>query len=337
MKLKQNTLIVIILLLYVNCQNLGLGEKKKDNSSILALAALGNNSNASSSIGSTNNTGSTSRTKQQVLEDYNTYYLGSNVASSNLGWTGSTSGCNAGTVSSDADSKVAMRINYFRRQTGLPDLITIDSSVQSKAQEAALIMLANNTLTHTPASTMTCYTTGGAEAAGKSNIAFGTHSSGSVTAYIQDSGSNNAAVGHRRWLLFSKLDKVGHGSTTSTNAIWVIGYSKGNTLTLPEFVTWPPKGYVPSSLVFSRWSFSIPNQSANFSNATITMTSSSGANITLTREPISNGYGDNTVVWIPSGISTTITTDVTYRVNITGVTIGTTTQNYTYDVTLFKP
>ena len=330
-------LIVLILLLYINCQNLGLEEKKKDNTSILALAALTTSQNTSNTIGSTNNTSSTSRTKQQVLEDYNTYYLGSNVTSSNLGWTGSTSGCNAGTVSSDADSKVAMRINYFRRQTGLPDLITIDSSVQSKAQEAALIMLANNTLTHTPTSTMTCYTSGGAEAAGKSNLAFGTQASGSVTAYIQDSGSNNAAVGHRRWLLYSKLDRVGHGSTTSPNAIWVIGYSKGNTLNLPEFVSWPPKGFVPNTLAFARWSFSIPNQSANFSNATITMTNSTGANITLTREPISNGYGDNTVVWIPSGISTTNTTDVTYRVNITGVTIETTTKDYTYDVTLFKP
>lgn len=336
MKYIKTTIALSVLLSFVHCQNIGLEEKKKDNTSIFALAALTGQS-TSNTIGSTNNTSSTSRTKQQVLEDYNTYYLGSNVTSSSLGWTGSTSGCNAGIVSSDADSKVAMRINYFRRQTGLPDLITIDNSVQSKVQEAALIMLANNTLTHTPASTMTCYTTGGAEAAGKSNLAFGTQASGSVTAYIQDSGSNNAAVGHRRWLLFSKLDRVGHGSTTSTNAIWVIGYNKGNTLTLPEFVSWPPKGFVPNTLAFARWSFSIPNQSANFSNATITMTDSSGANIPLTREPISNGYGDNTIVWIPSGISTTSTTDVTYRINISGVTISSVSKSYSYDVTLFKP
>ena len=106
-------------------------------------------------------------------------------------------------------------------------------------------MLANNTLTHSPTSGMTCYTTGGAEAAGKSNLGYGNHSSSTVTSYIQDAGSNNTAVGHRRWILYSKLNKVGHGSTSSTNALWVIGYTAGSTTTLPEFVSWPPMVTLP--------------------------------------------------------------------------------------------
>jgi Cysteine-rich secretory protein family len=322
-------------LVFSQCQQLP-GQKPKDDTSTLAIGlGLVTASTNNQPTGSTNNTSSTSRTRQQVLDDYNTYYLGSAVTT--LGWTGSTSGCSAGTVSSDSDSKVATRINYYRRQVGLPDLITIDSSVRSKVQEAALIMHANSTLTHTPSSTMTCYTSGGAEAAGKSNIALGTHSAGAITAYIQDSGSGNYAVGHRRWILYSKLDKVGHGSTSNANSLWVIGYNTGSTSTLPEFVSWPPKGYVANTLSFARWSFSIPNQSATFTNATITMTDSSGNNVSLTRETVENGYGDNTVVWVPSGISTSSTTDVTYKVNISGVTISGSSKSYSYDVTLFKP
>ena len=341
MKIKTVNQILILLLSFpffiLQCYQLPFNKKEQKDNRLLAAVALRLSATRSSSTsgGSTNNTSSTSRSRQQVLDDYNANYLGSEVT--NLGWTGSVSGCNAGSVSGDADAKVAQRVNFFRRQVGLPDQITIDSSVQSKVQEAALIMLANNTLTHSPTSGMTCYTTGGAEAAGKSNLGYGNHSSSTVTSYIQDAGSNNTGVGHRRWIRYSKLNKVEHGSTSSTNALWVIGYTAGSSTSLPEFVSWPPMGYVANALVFSRWSFSIPNQSANFSAANITMTNSSGGNISLTKETLANGYGDNTIVWVPTGINTASATDVTYRVNITGVTIGTSSKSYSYDVTLFNP
>jgi len=337
-KIRYRFIILLLPFVILQCDQLPFIKKEKKDNTLLAALALGlANSRSSSSVvgGSNDNTNSTSRSKQQIIDDYNSNYLGSEVTS--LGWTGSVSGCNAGSVSSDADAKVVQRVNFYRRQVGLPDQITIDSSVKSKVQEAALIMLANNTLTHSPTSSMTCYTTGGAEAAGKSNLGYGNHSSTTVTSYIQDAGSGNSAVGHRRWILYSKLNKVGHGSTSSTNALWVIGYSAGSTTALPEFVSWPPKGYVANSLVFSRWSFAIPNQSANFSAATIVMTDSSGGNISLTKETLANGYGDNTIVWVPTGINTNSTTDITYKVSISGVTIGTSSKSYSYDVTLFSP
>jgi type II secretory pathway pseudopilin PulG len=68
-----------------------------------------------------------------------------------------------------------------------------------------------------------------------------------------------------------------------------------------EFVAWPPPGYVPFQVVFPRWSFSHP--SADFSQASVTMTQDQ-QNIALSLETVMNGYGENTIVWVPNGMST---------------------------------
>ena len=91
-----------------------LQQKRTKDNRLLAAVALRLSATRSSSTsgGSTNNTSSTNRSRQQVLDDYNANYLGSVVT--NLGWTGSVSGCNAGSVSGDVDAKVAQRVNFFK-------------------------------------------------------------------------------------------------------------------------------------------------------------------------------------------------------------------------------
>lgn len=271
--------------------------------------------------------------RERIISEYNSNYLGSAV--SNAGWTGSTSTCDAGTYSTDAMNKTLQRINYFRKMAGVSYNITFDATKNAKCQQAALMMQANNSLSHTPPTTWTCYTADGASAAGSSNLALGGNSSGAITMYMDDYGSGNYMVGHRRWILYTKASVMGAGSTSGAQALWVIG---GTTTpaSVPEFIAWPPKGYVPAPLVYARWSLSVP--SADFSAATVTMTDGTGTSIASSIvSSTNNGYGDNTIVWEPTGINTSSATDVIYHVTVGNVTVNGATKNYTYDVTIIQP
>ena len=114
-------------------------------------------------------------------------------------------------------------------------------------------------------------------------------------------------------------------------AVYVFG-SGGNT-TIPQYIAYPPKGYVPQQLVYGRWSFSIPG--ADFSSASVAMTGPSG-NVPLTVNSVVNGYGDNTIVWEPTGINLSSASDVTYTVTINGIG-GATSTSYTYNVIVIQP
>ncbi|MBX9703038.1 MAG: ATP-grasp domain-containing protein, partial [Silvanigrellaceae bacterium] len=52
---------------------------------------------------------------------------------------------------------VRRRINFFRALTGYPGDIVFDATKSAKAQEAALMMAANNNLNHYPPNTWACY------------------------------------------------------------------------------------------------------------------------------------------------------------------------------------
>lgn len=272
--------------------------------------------------------------RARIVTEYNDNYLGSAV--SNSGWTGNTTSCVAGTVPQEVHDKVLQRIKYFRRMAKLPDDITFDAAKNAKCQEASLMFSANNNISHTPPTSWSCYTSDGASAAGNSNIALGMHSSGAVSGFIQDPGSNNVIVGHRRWLLYSKAKVMGHGSTSNASAIWVLGNSSNTPNFVPDFIAWPPSGFVPGPLVYARWSCGIPG--ANFANANVTMKDPNNADVTLTvTSKTDNGYGDNTIVWEPVGVNTTSDTDLKYHVTISNVSVGGNTKNYDYDITIIKP
>jgi uncharacterized protein YkwD len=72
------------------------------------------------------------------------------------------------------------RINYFRRQVGYTEKITLDNTKSASSQDCSLMMKANNKLSHSPTPDWSCYTTAGADAAGNSNISLGNHSTASL-------------------------------------------------------------------------------------------------------------------------------------------------------------
>ncbi|MCF2445614.1 hypothetical protein L0657_16740 [Dyadobacter sp. CY345] len=264
-----------------------------------------------------------------AVENYKNQYLASNI--SNPQWTGNSQNCLPGTVSQASHDAVIKRINYFRHLVGLNDDCVLIPSMFSQLQEAALMMTANNQLSHNPPASWKCYTSAGKSGAGTSNIALGAGSASAITLFMFDNGSNNADVGHRRWILHSTKQKFSYGSTANAMALYV--FSQDNNTKIPEFIAYPAKGYMPHPLVPERWSFSIP--AADFSNASVTVAGISGnVPVSIVSANV-NGYGDNTIVYQPT-ISLTDTADVSYAVKITGIK-GAPQSSYSYTTTIFRP
>lgn len=265
-----------------------------------------------------------------VVNNYVNNYLGSAVSLSELGWTGNNSGCMAGVISSTAQTKTFQRINYFRNLVGLGS-VSYTSSYDVQTQEAALMMKANNALDHFPPNSWLCYTTNGYNGAGNSNLALGSYASNAIDLFMSDPGAGNYMAGHRRWVIYSKAVNFGHGSTNNSDALWVFT-APGNPAGLPPYITWPVAGYMPRTLIPQRWSFSIPG--ADFSSATATVLDENNNNVGLTVNTLTNGYGDNTIVWdLTSAPSFSGSADVLYQVTVSNVKISGVTQSpYSYNV-----
>ncbi len=216
-------------------------------------------------------------------------------------WSGSIAACTAGDTTDAFRSAVLRRLNYFRAMAGLPGDLALDPALSAKAQQAALMMDANDSLSHSPASSWPCYSAGGAEAAGRSLLAYSNASARSVgllDGYMRDRGANNVAVGHRRWILYPQLAKVGTGDVAQANALWVIGPGTTRTTASTSAIAWPPRGFVPRPLADPTDRFSLSCPGANFSSASIGMRADTGAQISVRVDSRNdNGYGDNTIVW----------------------------------------
>ena len=126
----------------------------------------------------------------------------------------------------------------------------------------------------------------------------------------------------------------------SANAIWVYDNMSGaRPATRDGFVAWPPPGFVPYSIVYARWSLSLPK--ADFSQALITMTNVAGQMVTR-KEANAGGYGENTLVWVPDGLADNARwarplTDTVYTVTVANVSVGGEKRTFSYNVTVFDP
>ncbi len=284
--------------------------------------------------------------RYESLAFYHTAYLASEGFLDRMNWTGDTENCDEGTVSQDFHDDVLRRINYFRAMAGLNADITLDATKNAKSQKAALIMSRNNLLSHSPTNTLPCWTQDGFDAAGAANLSRGYYDytgPPTIDGQMQDAGAGNTAVGHRRWLLFSRAQEMGNGGVPmqgtngGASAIWVIGDFNPAPPT-PVTIAWPPEGYVPHPVVYPRWSFGMSSATSNtFSAATVTMI------VNGTNLPVSVidrgalGIGDRTIVWEPVGWTGEMPAqDTTYYVTISNV-IGVASSVYSYAVTVFDP
>lgn len=284
--------------------------------------------------------------RQESLDFFQAVYRASEGAT--MEWTGDHAACNPGQVSPYYREAILRRINYFRAMAGVPADVVFTDEYNAAAQEAALMMSVNNKLSHGPEPDWTCYTENGATAAGRSNLFLSTYLANPVDGYIKDPGGGNYFVGHRRWILHPQTLEMGTGDVPTVNgfpaanALWVID---SNTFadrppTRDGFVAWPPPGYVPYQVVFARWSFSYPN--ADFSAANVAM-QRNGESISVSLDgPAEEGFGENTLVWIPMGLNDGYdwekpAADTAYSVTISNVLIDGAARNFSYTVTIFDP
>lgn len=252
---------------------------------------------------------------------------------------GSVLGCIPGITSSTTNAATLSALNYVRSLSGLAP-VTFSSTMNSAAQRAALIMDANDALSHNPSSSWKCWTSTGAATAAKSNLAlsFPSIQAGRIVdLYMDDPGASNTSVGHRRWLMNPFTTTMGSGSTPTANAIQVVGPSSAWRPN-PKWVSWPSAGYFPNTMEPNgRWSLSSGYKGVSFRYASVKVYNAVGARIYgVKKYTPHSGYAQPTLVWqMPSWASK----NTTYTVSVTGVKKSgySGTMSYKYKVRLFTP
>jgi uncharacterized protein YkwD len=269
--------------------------------------------------------------RAQVASTYRTAVAG-NLAL-NSGWNGSTSDCRPGSASDSYDAATIESINWFRRMSGL-SIVTEDSSASIKAQQTALMMHAQNNLSHYPTPSWRCHTKAGASLAAESNLTLGVVGPRGVIGQIEDPGAGNEALGHRRWLLFPELESVGVANTSRASVVRVLG-EFGERESKSNWISWPPPGFVPDETIFDRWSISFAGtQAVDFSSARVQVREN-GRSVSVRLLPLSHGFGDPTLAWDVSGIQPKATGDVKYTVDVSNVKVGGRSVNRSYSFTSF--
>jgi uncharacterized protein YkwD len=108
--------------------------------------------------------------RQSVIDAFRTVYIPALSVAND--WTGNVATCDAGTTSAAYTDATIRMVNFYRAMSRLPS-VSHSATLNQKSQEAALMMAANQSLTHAPPTSWRCYSTAGAEAVGRSNLASG--------------------------------------------------------------------------------------------------------------------------------------------------------------------
>ncbi len=234
-------------------------------------------------------------------------------------WSGDLMACQAGDIAADSRDNALRLTNLYRWLADLPPVVT-DATRDQKAQACALIMHANEQLSHNVDSSWTCFSDDGSEAAGKSNIAT-TPGVRGVDLYMVDPG-NDTTLGHRRWILSNSLGPIGLGSTSDYSCMWTLG---GSNDAGREWIAFPPPGDVPLELMnpftwtsVDETGWSVQSDDIDLSNAAVSVTDD-GTDMPVTVTVLQNGYGStHAISFIPQGW--TSEAGHTYRVSVTGIT-----------------
>ena len=209
-----------------------------------------------------------------------------------MNWTGSVTDCRPGETSPSFKADVLARVQWFRAMAGVSPAVTLNESSNRYAQASALVMSAADDLSHEPDSYWPCYSEEAFTGASHSNLFLGSFGVDAIDGYIEDSGEDNLSVGHRRWILDPTLISIGTGDTRNSNSLFVINEesNEGASTREPDgFVMWPPRGYVPRSQIYERWSVS--HRTADFSDATVTVALEGRTRVFRMPYADTDGYG----------------------------------------------
>lgn len=255
-----------------------------------------------------------------------------------INWLGgSILGCLPGITALSSDNATLTALNYVRSLAGLAP-VTFSPALNASAQRAALIMDANDALDHYPSSNWRCWSQTGATSASRSNLALAwpeIQAGEIIDLYMDDRGSDNLAAGHRRWILNPFSTVMGSGSTSTANALTVIGPTSSSRPN-PRYVQWPTAGWFPSTMEpGGRWSLSAGLSTIRFGRAQVKVYRN-GVQVPVTRYGVHYGYAQPTLVW---QLAPSVPRTGNFRVVVTHIRrLGIRRAlSYAYNVNLFTP
>jgi uncharacterized protein YkwD len=207
-------------------------------------------------------------------------------------WSGNVDSCEVGDISAEGRANALRMFNLVRWLANLPAVVTEESRNQ-QAQACALMMTANDALSHTPPMSWDCYSSLGYMGANTSNISSGPGVS-SVLLYMVDNG-NETTFGHRRIILSNELGPIGLGSAgeDGSSCMQNIG---GTGKAGKAWMAWPPPGPFPMQAYSDGWSsldetgWSIQSKDIDLTEAKVTVTSGGQAR-PVTVEQLTGNYG----------------------------------------------
>jgi hypothetical protein len=216
-------------------------------------------------------------------------------------WSGSVNGCDPGELSLDAIDDTLKLVNLYRWLADLP-AVTTDAAENAVAQSCSLMMEANNTISHTPYGTWTCFDAVGSDGAGRSNLAT-TSSVAAIPLYMVDPG-NESTLGHRRWILSNWLGPIGVGGADTYSCLVVIG---GDGDAAADWTAFPSPGPFPTQAMDLGWAhvdetgWHIQSDTRDFNGATVEVTRG-GQSLQVTTSIPFDWYGSvHALAWTPVG------------------------------------
>ncbi|MBX7079801.1 MAG: hypothetical protein K1X88_11475 [Nannocystaceae bacterium] len=232
-------------------------------------------------------------------------------------WSGSVASCDPGDIAANGRTNALRVLNLYRWLAMLPP-IDLDETRNQLGQACALMMDANDALSHAPPADWTCYSGDGAMAAGNSNIAT-TAAVAAIDLYMVDPG-NPDTLGHRRWILSNSIGPTGIGSTSGYSCLWTLG---GSGAANAPWTAYPSPGPYPFAASTLGWTsldetgWSIQSDSIDLSAAQVTITAD-GDPRPVTVHVLGSGYGSNSAIsMIPQGWA--LTAGVRYHVSVSSV------------------
>lgn len=205
-------------------------------------------------------------------------------------YTGDPGTCDVNGAAEQGLDDALTKIDYFRDLADLPPFVR-DPGQSALAQEAAVLMHANDDLEHEPPDDWTCWTQQGADVAARSLLATAPAVE-AVQLYMVDFGNRSTLV-HRRWLLTDWIDSLGIGTTDEYSTIELgSDYQAGSGWT-----AWPPPGRFPlaamrldSTYSVDSEGWSIQSDNLDLEGATVRVTGPDGPlDVTVTSLARNNG------------------------------------------------
>lgn len=250
------------------------------------------------------------------------------------------SGCTVAPTSNATRERALSAVNFSRALVGLSP-VTFSADYNERSEQAALVQHIQGFLSHSPTDG-DCDLPVGVRTSGEANLSMGTHGARNILAYLEDSGDNNAPVGHRKHILNPGQQEMGIGFAGQYGALYVFGETSSNNPT-PEWIPWPSAGYFPTDMEpQGRWSITTTQRDVDFSAATVTVTQGSTSRTAdiIYRDAGNARYGDQAGVTftVPESMRT-VTADGEARITVTlsGVRSQSgTLPEETYTVVLFN-